>query len=59
MFAFSRFLSSWIITFDCVIGFNCLEAVLGCLIVADFMLQFMMLCEFFNLCFLKAIHNFL
>ena len=38
MFAFSRISSSWVIIFDCVIGFYCLEAVLGCLTVTDLML---------------------
>ena len=59
MLAFSRFLSSWVITFDCVISFNCLEAVLGCIAVTDLMIQFMVLCEFLNIYFLKVVHNVL
>ena len=31
MFGFPMVSSSWVIIFDCVIGYNKLEAVLGCL----------------------------
>ena len=40
IFAFSAISSSWVFIFDCFLVSNELEAVLGCLTVADFKWQF-------------------
>ena len=56
MFGFSTVSVSFEIILDCIIGFNKLEVVLGCLRLKDFLLLFYEFCavwEFFSVIFQK------